>query len=161
MSEVRQLLTKLIRSEAENPRHSVSVIAGRIQAAQPGLVDDWLIEHRDLLFSEWVSDILRWERISERRRSAVVESVKSLAAGLSIFDLSYVVNDDNDRMQLGEMRGDHHLYVAESYQTDARRSKLYAELHRQLANQVGRKLTRTVFSESELRALFADYEGRK
>ncbi len=161
MSEVRQLLTKLIRNEAENPRHSVSVIAQQIRTTQPDLVDEWLVEHRDLLFTEWVSDILRWERIAERKRSGVIESAEALAAGISLFDLSYVVNDDMLRMPLGEMSGRHHLYVAESYQTEAHRSKLYAELHRQMADKIGRRLTRTVYTETELRGLFTEYEEKK
>ncbi len=161
MSEVRQLLTTLIRTEAENPRHSVRVIAEQIRTTESDLVDEWLLEHRDLLFSEWVSDILRWERIGERRRSSVIESVEALAAGISLFDLSYSVNDDNLRMTLGEMRGTHHLYVAESYKQESHRSKLYAELHRQMADKVGLKLTRTVYTETELRGLFAEYEEKK
>ncbi len=160
MSEVRQLLTKLIRIEAENPRHSVSVIAKQIRADEPVLVDEWLTEHRDLFFTEWVSDILRWERIAERKRSGVIESVEALDAGISLFELSYEVGD-NKRMVLGEMRGTHHLYVAESYQQESHRSKLYAELHRQMADTVGRRMTRNVYTETDLRGLFAEYEERK
>ena len=159
MSEVRQLLTKLIRIQAENPRHSVSVIAKQIRTKKPELVDEWLKEHRDLLFTEWVSDILRWERISERKRSSVVESATALAAGISLYDLSYSVN--NDRMTLGEMRGSDHIYVAESYEVESHRSKLYAELHRQMAVKVGRRMTKNVYTEGDLRGLFAEYEERK
>ena len=159
MSEVRQLLTELIRNEAENPRHSVSLIAKQIRADKPELVDEWLEEHRDLLFTEWVSDILRWERIAERKRSGVFEAVEALSSGISLFDLSYSVN--NDRMTLGEMRGSDHLYVAESYEVESHRSKLYAELHRQMAAKVGRRLTKNVYTETELRGLFTEYEEKK
>lgn len=161
MSESRQLLTKLIHAEAENPKHSVAAIAERIRTQHPELVQEWGEEHLPMLFTGWVSDVLRWARRDERKRSPMEEIVERAESGLSLFDLSYVVNDDNLRKPLGEMIGSDHFYVAEAYRQESRRASAYAELHDQIGRAVGRKLTRTVYSETDLRQLFVDAEGRK
>lgn len=160
MSEIRQLLVKVIRQEAENPRHSVAQITTKIMADRPGDVDEWVAEHRGLMFSRWVGDILRFDRIAERKRAPLEEIIERTATGMSLFNLSYVVNDDNVRKSLGELTGNDHRYVADSYRKQSEVMSNYSDLHHKIADTVGRKLTRTVYTETELRNLFAQYEGR-
>lgn len=160
MSETRQLLTKLIRREAENPRHSVAVITNNLIGQHSDLVQEWIDEHIRLILSGWVSDVLRWDRITERKRSPIEDIVERAASGLSLYDLSYPVNDDDLRKKLGEMTGADHLYVSVSYQNQSRILSNYGDLHQHLSRTVGRKLTRTVYTETELRHLFAEYEER-
>ena len=160
MSETRQLLTKFIRREAENPRHSVAVITDKLISKHDDLVQDWIEEHSRQMLSDWVSDILRWDRINERKRSPMAEVIERAASGLSLYDLSYPVNDDDLRKRLGEMTGADHLYVSVSYQTQSRTLSNYGDLHQHLSRTVGRKLTRTVYTETDLRRLFAEYEEK-
>jgi hypothetical protein len=88
------------------------------------------------------------------------EVAERAATGLSLYDLSYPVNDDNLRKRLGEMTGADHLYVADSYQKQGQIMFNYSDLHSHLSRKIGRKLTRTVYTENELRQLFNDYEGK-
>ncbi len=160
MSESRQLLTTVIRREAQNGHHSVAAITDLLFDEEPDLVQEWIGEHSRLILTGWVSDILRWDRINERKRSPIEEVIERAASGLSLYDLSYPVNDKDDRKQLGEMNGRDHLYVSESYKNQSRIMSNYGDLHKKIGLKVGRKLTRTVYTETELRHLFAEYEGR-
>ncbi len=160
MSDNRQQLTELIREEAVNPHHSVSVITDKLMQEQAVLVKEWLDEHTRLMLSGWVSDILRWDRIAERKRTPLEEVLERAASGLSLYDLSYPVNDDNLRKTLGEMRGKDHLYVSESYKTQSQTMSTYSDLHKTLALEVGKKMTRTVYTETALRDLFTEYEDK-
>ena len=159
MSESRQLLTTLIRREAQNGHHSVAAITDLLFDEEPGLVQEWIDEHSRLILTGWVSDILRWDRINERKRSPIEEVIERAASGLSLYDLSYPVNDDDLRKKLGEMTGADHLYVSVSYQNQSVILSNYSDLHRHLSTTVGRKRTRTVYTETDLRHLFAEYEG--
>ncbi len=160
MSESRQLLTTVIRREVENGHHSVAAITDLLFDEQSDLVQEWIGEHSRLILSGWVSDILRWDRINERKRSPMEEVIERAASGLSLYDLSYPVNDKDDRKQLGEMKGPDHLYVSESYKNQSRIMSVYSDLHKKLSLEVGNKLTRTVYTETDLRHLFAEYEKK-
>lgn len=168
MSETRQLLTKLVREYAvENP-HQASVIADQIMETAPDLVSEFISESGQMMFRAWVADSLRWDRLAVRQRSTFAESLEVWKANhegeegppprLSIFELSYVCGEDYLRKPLGEMTGADHRYVANSYDADSKRSKLYAELHTQIARKVGRKTTAEVFSEDQLQAMFQKFE---
>lgn len=160
MSETRQLLTKLIREEAEKPRHSVSTITDKLIENHYDLVQEWMGEHERLMLSGWVSDILRWDRIAERHRTPIEDVIERSVSGLSLFDLSYSVNDDDVRKKLGEMTGKDHFYVSESYKSQSHILSNYGDLHKKIGIEVGRRLTRTVYTENELRHLFSEYEGK-
>ncbi len=160
MSESRQLLTTVIRREAQNGHHSVAAITDLLVDKHKELVRDWINEHSKQMLSDWVSDILRWDRINERKRSPMEEVIERAASGLSLYDLSYPVNDDNLRKQLSEMRGPDHLYVSVSYYNESAILSIYGDLHKHLSTTVGNKLTRTVYTETELRHLFAEYEEK-
>ncbi len=160
MSESRQLLTQVIRREAQNGHHSVAAITDLLFDEEADVVQEWIGEHSRLILTGWVSDILRWDRINERKRSPLAEVIERAASGLSLYDLSYPVNDDDDRKQLGEMKGRDHLYVSESYKNQSRVASVYSDLHKHLYATVGNKLTRNVYTETDLRHLFAEYEEK-
>jgi len=152
MSESKQLLTKLVTELAADGPHTVVGIAEQITDQNPGLVDEWFAEQRDLVFHVWISDLLRVQRHSTRRQSS--ETIAERLAGSSIMDVSEVVNDMNDRKPLGDMVKADLLFVAKRYNEQSKELSLYASVYRALAAKVGNKKVRNAFSEKQILSLY-------
>ncbi len=156
MSESRQLLTKVIRGEAESPGHTVAAITDLLLSNHADLVDDLVSEYRTAFVSDFVGTVLRQDRHEARRRSPREILAERAAAGVSVFDLSFMVDDEFTRKPLGDMTGADHRFVAATYDRQADDLRGFAAFHRDLADKVGRKLTRNVFSEAALERLIAE-----
>jgi hypothetical protein len=74
-------------------------------------------------------------------------------------DAQYVVNDENLRLKLGDMRGSHHQYVVDGYATTIQCLAMEKAFHKALAKTVGDKLTREVYTSEQLLAMHQSITG--
>ena len=157
MSESTELLKKLV-TESAHGRHTVKSIADDILSTHPEVVDDWYAEEKGLAFHLWVSDQLRLIRRAARTISSdtVAERLASGESTPSVFNVSEVINDENERKPLSEMVREDLLYVADRYKERASTNSLYAGIYRMMAKKIG-SATITVgekWSEAHVAAMY-------
>lgn len=146
-------LAELIESEASTRgTYTSAEVAEAILKGNPQLVREWLDESTATLLTKFVTDHLRHTRHHLQRRKKAEEE-----GWASVFDQSFVVNDEHVRMRLGDMRAADHLYVASQYEREANTARQKEHLHRLIAKKVGKKRTEEVFNEEQLISLFGSY----
>lgn len=146
MSAYTELVDQILSEAKVRDKYTATEVASYISDSDPDLVLRWLKENEFTLLTQFVSDMLRRARgrlTVERRRT-----------GWSMYDQSFVVNDDLQRMALGDMTATEHRYVASNYAREAAQSKHHEGLHLLIAKRVGKRPTREVFSEEQLESLF-------
>lgn len=147
MSEARLLLQKLVRQASQESPHHVISIADRILDEHPELVAQFFQEERVVLFHTWVSDLLR---VTRQRRSF---SQHRDLSDISVYDLSFVIDPENNRKPLGEMMRADHFYVADEYDRQVEQLRGLSQVHRRLGRGVGIRKTREVYDEQTLAKL--------
>lgn len=123
---------------------------------------DWLRANARVFVASAMQDISRSERSRARAHAKATqfsEAAEAFAGGdedaFSPFRVSYAINDENDRLRVEDMTGEHHLFVAGTYAQRAEQSAMLAAFHRAVAKKVGKHRTADVMDEQtyeELRA---------
>lgn len=127
-----------------------------LAVTDPALLDAWLHEHA----AAFATDVLvRWERharAASRRHASAREFADngSDAEWIGSFSITYCISGDNARLQVAEMTGLHHRYVASEYEASAKTGRMLAAFHRAVAKKVGARRTVEVFSEATYDALY-------
>ena len=143
-------------------------LAGKLRANDPDLLAGWLDLHAEHVLTDVLGMRLRSGRARHRAQagaSAFAEASAARDAGdgeaLSVFDLRYVVGDDNRWRRLGEMTAVDHLYVADHYAHQSHAAALLEAFHRAVAKKVGKRTTAAALDEAQYSRLFRSIVGAK
>lgn len=121
-----------------------------MQCKYPGELDEWLTAHAIDFCRVALDRIMRHERaIATRRADARTFAEAETDEELGVFTTHLVVDPNQTRRAIGDMRAADHRFVAENYTASGNRALLLGAFHLAVAKRVGRRRTADVLTESE------------
>lgn len=128
----------------------------RLADTDPALLNGWLVANAAAFATDLLGCRLRNSRAKARAHASAREFAANVAdpdyAGS--FTITYRIADDDTRIRVADMTGDHHRFVASDYEASARTDRMLAAFHRAIAKKVGKARTADVISEGEYDALY-------
>lgn len=145
-----------------------AVEAGRLvahlRATDPDLLRDWLWCNAEQFVADALGSRIRSRRARMRRVGAAAAFAEAASSGsvaaLAPFRVRHVVDEDNTQREVGSMTGNDHLFVAQTYDLEARTSQMLAAFHRAVAKRVGDQTTREVMDEDTYLRLYSSIVAR-
>lgn len=134
-------------------------IVRRMREDDPGLLRDWLWCNAEQFVADALGSRIRSRRARMRRVGAAEAFAKAASSGdptaLAPFRVRHVVDEDNTQREVASMTGTDHLFVAQTYDLEARTSQMLAAFHRAVAKRVGAdRTTQEVMDESTYMRLY-------
>lgn len=143
------------------------VAAKLVVSVDPDLLDGWLHAIAEHALTDVITKRERSQRATARTRAgskAFAEARDALENGdqaaLSMFAVTFAVDEDNTRRRVADMTGKDHLFVAADYERDAKPLLMEAAFHKAVAKKVGSKRTADVFSEAKYDELYRSITGK-
>jgi hypothetical protein len=140
----------------------VSVEASKLVAhlaeTDPDLLRGWLTSNAEQFVSDALGARLRSKRAYVRRTSQARAFSTAAQSGdvtkLKPFQVRHIVDDHHTQRAVGQMTGDDHVFVAQSYDLSAQTSQMLAAFHRAVARKVGSRRTEEVMDEETYLRLY-------
>lgn len=161
MINVEEYLAEQFEKAAQSGPFAIPVLAAKcvetLRSQDPKALQQWADERIAAIVAQHLQRVETSKRMRMREVGRVnegTERMRSFADGDldafgRCFDLTYVIDDENNRVRLGDMSADDHLFVASKYNRSGKRDLLMAAFHKVVAKKVGTKRTEEVFNESE------------
>lgn len=148
--------------ESYVPAIEAERFVAELRDRDPGALADWLDLHAVSIVGQDFSRIRTRERQQISRESSARRFADEAASGQmtpGLWAITFRVDDDDTQKQLRAMTAADHLFVAASYDVDAKRSSMLAAFHRAVAKKVGRRTTEEVFTPEKFLALRESITG--
>jgi len=143
----------------------ISEVAEKVRAhleeKEPDLLEEWLREQLSSFLATSLRRVQSSRRMRDRKRMkarAFSQSIKNWSGAPEdnlTFNVTYTVDDEHTRRRVGDMTGDDHNYVAESYERTAENHKMLAAFHRAVARKVGKRKTGDVLTPQDYHKLYS------
>jgi hypothetical protein len=141
-------------------------IVEKLTVTDPDLLSGWLYGHAELLLWQAINDRDRSTRAHARAtagRSVFARALESQAAGddaplRGFLEVPYVCSDGS-RRQLADLCADDLRFVADGYDTTAKRAGMHAAFMRSLAKKVGGGRVADHFTNQALADLWHSLDG--
>ena len=148
---IQKIIKRHLKEKGELP--STDQVTKELEKKHSHLIEEYMKNHRHALLQGTVTRVM----VNERNKLRKSELTKRLVDGTAdaVFDLerfwatAYFVPGEGWK-QLGELTGKDHEAIADRYEVAAVAMEARAELHRDLAEKVGSKTTRSVFKPQQL-----------
>lgn len=165
-SEMHERIKKAIPEYDYVPSIIAMNVIDRVEKEDPELLSGFLVEQAVRLVSEAIVEMSVNQRKRYRAAAARTEFSEAAArfeagdeTALSPFYAEFTVDVENTRRQAANMTGADHLFVATRYRKVERTSKMQAAFHEAVAQKVGDKQTKDVFTEEEYSRLYQSITG--
>jgi hypothetical protein len=142
-------------------------LAGKLRAGDPELLAGWLDLHAQAAIADALGTRLRSYRARTRGQAAAGAFAKAAAAqeagddqALSAYDVRHVVDDADTWRRVADMTGPDHIYVANTYQQQARTAAMLAAFHHAVAKKIGKRATSAVMTEPQYERLYRSIVGQ-
>lgn len=149
------------------PAQAARDLAERLRAEHPRITHRWLDLHLENLLRRQITDRIGYDRIQARRRAmggAFTDAAKAFEAGdpepIGLFRTLHQVDLENTQMQLADMTGVEHGFLACTYEETASTSLMLAAFHRALQRKCGKRRTKDVMTEEECERLLQSITRR-
>lgn len=124
----------------------------------PELIVRWLQTNAPRFLAQEIRSLNQRNRsIAARRANSryfAAKAAKDPSLLAEVFAVRYVVDPNNTMLPLSEMTGSDHRFVASRYGTTARKTLMLEAFHRAVADRVGERKTKEVFTEEEYLAMY-------
>lgn len=151
-----QLVDRADSIYGDMERPTAREVAEKLIGEVPELIDEWVSAHLAAIVTDFLGK--RWRARSSRagyqvRAGAFADAAEEFMAGdesaISVFLTPMPVDDEGRRINLGEMTGADHRYVARRHRVYAAANKMQAAFHEAIAKAIGDRTTAEVYSEEE------------
>lgn len=165
--ELRALIDAERSKGTYNSRQLSAKIVNHLLANDPELLNGWLqLRAEELLWAQ-INEIDRRERATVQnnaKRIAAGEAVRDFEQGnidgiKGFLDTFYVIDTEDTRKRLGDLRAPELEFVAERYDVQAKTAALKSAFFRALQNRVGDKTVGEVFTDEEIAQMWSDLQG--
>jgi hypothetical protein len=142
-------------------------LIGKLRLADPEFLARWLDIRAGETLGAYVRERLNSQRSYARsmhRRSvfahaAVEFELTGESSAFALFDSLVVVGPDNLRKRFGDLTRDDCLFVAAKYGASRREAEAYERFHQKLAERLGDKTVREVYSEAQCIAMLGSFRN--
>ena len=136
-------------------------VVAKLRATNAELLQGWLDSQAEHFVWQLINDRDRSTRSHVRRAAkpaAFAEDAAAAEAGdrarlIRWMNVPYVT-EDGSRKRLGVMRKNDLLFVADSYDAQARENKMHAAFMRAIARKVGNREVQQVYSDEQLTTMW-------
>lgn len=166
VGEMRAVIEAATSNAPYVSRVVAAEIVGKLRADDPDLLTGWLDLQAEQMVHAAINERDRSARASARanvgrtrfRDAADQADLGDLGPLRRLLDMPFVVQS-GQRLPLGRMTGYDCGYVAESYESTARRARMHAALLRALEDRIGGERVEEHFSEEQLRDLWTSFSA--
>lgn len=140
------------------PEHVAADLIDRVRRTEPDALDQWLQAEAHIFVTRAIT-----QRLSRERRSTLAPEAKRTLREwrpsddpgplADLFAVRYEVDPDHTRRRLGDMTGPDCTFVADQYEHRASANAREGRMFRVLAERVGDRRVRDVFTAEQLRSL--------
>lgn len=124
------------------------------------LLLDWMTDHATAFVARIMASKRTALRTRARRQSPAREFAEHAEAGtLSLWQVTFRVDDEDTQRRLGAMTGRDHRFVAAGYKVEGNRALMLAAFHDAVAKKVGNRRTDEVFTEEKFLRLLESITG--
>ena len=154
-TEGQELVARLIADD----------IITRLRQTDPGLLTEWLDARAGETLGAFIA-----ARLNSRRsyaRSMHSRSVFAQAAeefeetgdkeAFAIFETWVVISPDNRRRRFGDLRKEDCEFVSAQYGLSRKEAELYERFYTKLAEKIGDRTIREVYTEAQVRAMLSSF----
>lgn len=135
-----------------------SKLVVRLAETDPDLLRGWLATNAEQFMADALGARLRSKRAYVRRTSQARAFSVAAQSGdptkLKPFRVRHIVDDHHTQRAVGQMTGDDHVFVAQSYDLSAQTNQMLAAFHRAVARKVGSRRTEEVMDEDTYLRLY-------
>jgi hypothetical protein len=167
IDEINRLLDEATDEGEIVVRIVASDIVAKLRSNSPELLAAWLDLRAEEILAGHLAARLNSKRAYRRsmhNRSVFAEAVQAFEetgdpGSFELFNSLVVINAGGLRRRFGDLTADDCRFVAASYEKSRRESEMYEKFHRRLAEKLGDKTIREVYSESQCIAMLGSFRN--
>jgi hypothetical protein len=166
VGEMQAHIERVTQGSGWVPAVVAAKLAAELEERDPDLLEGWLRAMAAPLLTSQITLRERARRTVARHRAQARgfrEAAERAGAGdlesLSMFNVTFAVDEEDTRVRVPDMTGSHHEFVASGYAVTGNAVLLEAEFHRAVAQKIGSRTTAEVFTEEQYTKMYRSLTG--